>query len=130
MRFHIQEFVNHFSKWQWSPSRVLLKWIVRLLDQLQWVFPGCWGKVSLLLLLQFPTMYVAEQGFNQVLHTRNKYRNHLHMKTKGNAIRFKLTNLHPALKKLTSKKPGARFAVVGTNSFLKMNFCKCNFCAN
>jgi len=30
-----------------------------------------------MLLLKFPTKYVAEQGFNQVLHMRNKYRNRL-----------------------------------------------------
>jgi len=33
-------------------------------------FPELWGKVKLLL-LAFPTTYFAEQGFCQVLHTRN-----------------------------------------------------------
>jgi len=40
-------------------------------------------------------------------------------KTGGNAIRLKLTNLQPALKKLAGKNPGARFAGVGTNCFWK-----------
>jgi len=60
--------------------------------------------VKLLLLLAFPATYVAEQGFNQALHMRNKYRNRLHMKkTEGNVIRFEMTNLQPTLKKLADK---------------------------
>jgi len=48
--------------------------------------------------------YFAEQGFSQVLHIRNEYRNHLDMnKTGGNAIRLKLTSLQIALKKLADK---------------------------
>jgi len=51
-------------------------------------------------------LYVAEQGFNQVLHMRNKYRSHLDMnKTDGNARRLKLTKLQPASKKLTDETP-------------------------
>jgi len=66
-------------------------------------FPELWGKVKVLLLV-FPTTYFAEQGFSQVLHIRNKYRNHLDMnKTGGNVIRLKLTNLQIALKKLADK---------------------------
>jgi len=44
------------------------------------VFQKFGEKSSHLLLLDFPTTYVAEQGFSEVLHTRNKYRNRLHMK--------------------------------------------------
>ena len=55
--------------------------------------PELWGKVKLLL-LAFPTTYFAEQGFCQVLHKCNKYRNLLDMsKTVGNGRRLKLTNL-------------------------------------
>jgi len=73
--------------------------MVRFLDQAR-------GKVKLLL-LEFCTMYIAEQSFNQVLHMRNKYRNRLDMnKTGGNAIRLKLTNLQPALKNLQIKSQG------------------------
>jgi len=51
---------------------------------------------------------------------RNKYRNRLDMnKTGGNAVRLKLTNLQPTLKKLTDKKLGVWLAVVGTNCFWK-----------
>jgi len=42
-------------------------------------FSELWGKVKQILLLVFPTMYVVEQGFNQLLHMRNKYRNRLDM---------------------------------------------------
>jgi len=69
--------------------------------------------------LELPTTFVAEQDINQVLHMRNKNRNRLDVKTGGNAIRLKLTNLQPALKKLTDKKSGARFAVFGTNCLRK-----------
>jgi len=42
-----------------------------------------------LLLLAFPTTFFADQGFCQVLHTRNKYRNRLDMnKICGNATRL------------------------------------------
>jgi len=64
--------------------------------------------------------YIAEQGFNQVLHMRSKCRSPLDMnKTRGNAIRLKLPNLQPAFKKFTDKKTGAMFTVVGTNCFWK-----------
>ena len=57
-----------------------------------------------MLLLKFPTKYVAEQGFNQVLHMRNKYRNILDVNnTGGNVIWRKLTNLLAALKNLQMK---------------------------
>jgi len=55
----------------------------------------------------FPTTYVAEQGFNQVLHMRNKFCNHLDMnKTGGNVTQLKLTNLQPASKNLQKKARG------------------------
>jgi len=45
--------------------------------------------------------------FYEVRHMRNKYRNRLDMnKTGGNAMRFKLTNLQPALKNLQIKSQG------------------------
>jgi len=59
------------------------------------------GKVKLIL-LGFPTTYFPEQGFCQVLHTRNKYRNRLEMSKIGETP-FKLTNLQPALRKLADK---------------------------
>jgi len=63
-------------------------------------FPHFWRKVKLLLLLDLPTTYDAEQGFNQVLHIRAKYRNRLAKnKTCGNAIGIKLTNIQSASKK-------------------------------
>ena len=70
-------------------------------------FPKLWRKVKLLL-LAFPTTYFAEQGFYQVLHTRNKYRNRLDMnKTCGNATRlYQLTNMQTALKKHADKHHG------------------------
>jgi len=68
--------------------------MVRLLDQVQRAFSGRSGKVKLLSLLKFPTTYFPEQGFSQLLHMRNKYRNRLDMnKTEGNAIRLRMTNL-------------------------------------
>jgi len=59
------------------------------------------GKVNLIL-LGFATTYFPEQGFCQVLHTRNKYRNHLDMSKIGETP-FKVTNLQPALRKLADK---------------------------
>jgi len=71
------------------------------------VFHKFWRKVKLLLLLEFPTTYVTEQGFKQLLHIPNKYRNRLDMnKTGGNATQIKLTNLQPALKNLQIKSQG------------------------
>jgi len=35
------------------------------------------GEKLSILPLDFPTTYIAEQGFSQVLHVHNKYRNHL-----------------------------------------------------
>jgi len=61
----------------------------------------CEGKVKLIL-LRFPTTYFPEQGFCQVLYTRNKYRNRLDMNKIGKSP-FKLTNLQPALKKLADR---------------------------
>jgi len=52
--------------------------MVRLLDQVRWPFYGSLEKVRLWLLLELTPAYVAEQGFNQVLHMRNKYYNRLH----------------------------------------------------
>jgi len=63
--------------------------------------------MKLLLPLELTPTYVAEQGFNQVPHKRNKYRNGLGInKTGGNAIRLKLTNLQPALKNLQIESHG------------------------
>jgi len=59
------------------------------------------GKAKLIL-LGFPMTYFPEQGFCQVLHTRNKYRNRLDMNKIGESP-VKLTNLQPALKKLADK---------------------------
>jgi len=60
--------------------------------------------VKLLLLPVYPATYVAEQGFNQALHMRNKYRNRLDMnKTGGNAMRLKMINLQFVLKTLADK---------------------------
>jgi len=47
-------------------------------------FPELWGKVKLLVgLLAFPTTYFPEEGFCQMLHTRNKYRNRPDMNKVG-----------------------------------------------
>jgi len=59
------------------------------------------GKVKLIS-LGFPMTYFPEQGFCQVLHTRNKYRNRFDMSNIGETP-FKLTNLQPALKNLADK---------------------------
>jgi len=50
----------------------------------------------------FPTTYFPEQGFCQVLHTRNKYHNCLDM-SKIRETPFKLTTLQPTLRKLADK---------------------------
>ena len=54
---------------------------------------------SRVLLLAFPTTYLVEQGFSQVLHMQSKYRNRLNLTASG-ALRLKLTSLQPAVKKL------------------------------
>jgi len=59
------------------------------------------GEVKLIL-LAFPTTYFPDQGYCQLLHTRNKYPNRLDMSNIGEAP-FKLTNLQSALKKLADK---------------------------
>ena len=57
--------------------------------------------------MKFPTKYVDDQGFNQVLHIRNKYHNSLDMNnTGGNVIWRKLTNVLAALKNLQIKARG------------------------
>ncbi|XP_071391322.1 zinc finger BED domain-containing protein 5-like [Centroberyx affinis] len=61
-------------------------------------YPALWEKTRLLL-LTFPTTYLVEQGFSQVLHMQSKYRNRLDLMASG-AIRLKLTSLQPAVKKL------------------------------
>jgi len=51
--------------------------------------------------------HVAEQGFNEILHVRNKYRSRFDMKQTGeNAIRLKLTNLQTIQKNLQIKRQG------------------------
>ena len=86
------------------------------------VFQKFGEKLSYYIFLEFPTTYFLEQGVSQVLHMHNKCRYHLDMnKTEGNAIRLRLTSLQPTFKKLTDKKPGPRFAEVGTNCFLEMS---------
>jgi len=54
-------------------------------------FPELWEKVKQLL-LGFPTTYFAEQGFCQLLHTRNKYRNNLDIEQDRGIAILKLTN--------------------------------------
>lgn len=61
-------------------------------------YPAVWEKTRLL--LAFPTTYLIEQGFNQVIHVLYKYRNCLDLMPWG-AVQLKLTSLQPALKKLT-----------------------------
>ena len=84
------------------------------------VFRNFGEKWSLkLLLLTFSTTHLAEQGFCQVLHMRNKYRDHRDMnKTGGNAIQLKLTSLQPTLKNLADKHQAPRFTLVATSYFL------------
>uniref|UniRef100_A0A096M6F6 DUF4371 domain-containing protein n=1 Tax=Poecilia formosa TaxID=48698 RepID=A0A096M6F6_POEFO len=60
-----------------------------------------WEKARLLL-LAFPTTYLVEQPFSQVLHMQSKYRNRLDSAASG-ALRLKLTSLQPATKKLAEK---------------------------
>ena len=65
--------------------------------------PELWEKIKLFL-LAFPSTYVVEQGFSEVLYVRNKYRNRLDMnKTGGHTVRLKLTNLHPSFASLAEK---------------------------
>ena len=64
-------------------------------------FRNCGKK---LFTLTFPTIYIIEQGFSEVLHMRNKYRNRLDMNMTGeNSIRFKLTSLNPAFSNLAEQ---------------------------
>ena len=66
-------------------------------------FPQLWEKVELFI-LAFPTTYIAEQGFSEVLYMRNKYRNRLDMNaTGGDSIRLKLTSLMPAFSNLAEQ---------------------------
>ncbi|XP_029281523.1 SCAN domain-containing protein 3-like isoform X2 [Cottoperca gobio] len=65
------------------------------------LYPALWEKIKLLL-LSFPTTYLVEQGFSQVLHMQSKYRNRLDLMDSG-ALRLKLTSLQSAVKKLTEK---------------------------
>uniref|UniRef100_A0A3B5LGI9 HAT C-terminal dimerisation domain-containing protein n=1 Tax=Xiphophorus couchianus TaxID=32473 RepID=A0A3B5LGI9_9TELE len=64
-------------------------------------YPTLWEKARLLLLV-FPTTYLVEQGFSQVLHMQSKYRNRLNLATSG-ALWLKLSSLQPAIKKLAEK---------------------------
>ncbi|KAM3833924.1 zinc finger BED domain-containing protein 5-like [Diretmus argenteus] len=60
-------------------------------------YPALWEKTRLII-LAFPTTYLVEQGFSQVLHMQSKYRNRLDLAS--GALRLKLTSLQPAVKKL------------------------------
>ncbi|KAK9960341.1 hypothetical protein ABG768_008202, partial [Culter alburnus] len=64
-------------------------------------YPALWQKIRLPI-LAFPTTYLVEQGFSQVIHMQSKYRNHLDLHASG-ALRLKLTSLQPAVKKLAEK---------------------------
>jgi len=58
----------------------------QMLDQLQWTFSKTlWGKVKQILVLAFPTMYVAvlSKVSANYLHMRDKYRNRLDMTKTG-----------------------------------------------
>jgi len=71
MRFHIQEL---FIDFQSDDEARTIFYYHRWSDF--WIkcserFREVRGKVKLLLLLEFTTMYTAEQGFSQVLHMRN-----------------------------------------------------------
>jgi len=92
------------------------------------------GKVKLIL-LGFPMTYFPEQGFCQVLHTCNKYRNRLDMNKIGETP-FKLTNLQLALKKLANKHH-CKVRISWNELFLEINniystnaFAFVLFCAN
>ncbi|XP_030298040.1 zinc finger BED domain-containing protein 5-like [Sparus aurata] len=63
-------------------------------------FPPLWERVHLLL-LAFPTSYLVEQGFSQVLHMQTKYRNRLNLVSSG-ALRLKLISQCPDVKKLAA----------------------------
>lgn len=67
-------------------------------------YPALWEKARLLL-LAFPTTYLVEQGFSQVLHMQSKYRNRLNLTSSG-ALRLKLTSLQPAVKKMAANHQG------------------------
>jgi len=58
---------------------ILLTRMVRLLDQLQRAFSRRLGKSKAVITVGVSHDVYYEQGFSQVLDTRNKYRNHLHM---------------------------------------------------
>uniref|UniRef100_A0A3P9NB26 HAT C-terminal dimerisation domain-containing protein n=1 Tax=Poecilia reticulata TaxID=8081 RepID=A0A3P9NB26_POERE len=64
-------------------------------------YQAFWEKARLLL-VAFPTTYLVEQAFNQVLHMQSKYRNRLDLAASG-ALWLKLTCLQPATKKLAEK---------------------------
>uniref|UniRef100_A0A3B5QFI6 HAT C-terminal dimerisation domain-containing protein n=1 Tax=Xiphophorus maculatus TaxID=8083 RepID=A0A3B5QFI6_XIPMA len=61
-----------------------------------------WTKYASLLLLAFPTTYLVEKGFSQVLHMQSKYRNRLDLAASA-ALWLKRTSLQPATKKLAEK---------------------------
>ena len=66
-------------------------------------FSKLWEKVKLFI-FAFPTTYIAEQGFSEVLYMRNKYRSRLDMNmTGGNSIRLKLTSLNPIFANLAEQ---------------------------
>ncbi len=67
-------------------------------------YPTLWERTRLFL-LAFPTTYLVDRGFSQVLHMQPKHRNRLDLCTSG-ALRLKLTSLQPDAKKLAySHKP-------------------------
>ena len=63
-------------------------------------FNNILAKTKLILLLTFPTMYVVEQVFSQVLHMRNKYSNRFDMdKTGETPYDLKVDQLAPCFEK-------------------------------
>ena len=101
MRFHHLGTSHRHPNPRWSRCYSSYTRMVKFWIKCR-TFSRTLGKVKL---LAFPTTYIAEQIFCQILHTCNKYSNRLDMnKPGGNAIRLnKLTNLRPALKKLADK---------------------------
>jgi len=82
MRFHLQERFIDFQND--DETRAILPGWSDFWIKCSERFPKDWGRVNLLLILDFPTTYVAQQGFNHVLRIRNKNRNRLDMnKTAG-----------------------------------------------
>jgi len=123
MRLHHPGTSHRHPKQRWSPRNISYTCMARFLDQ-ERPFSATLGKSEAIITNYWRfsrCMLLTWARITQVVHMRIKHSNRLDMNKAGvNAIRLKLTNLQPTLKKF-EQTSGARCALTGSRCFLEMN---------